>query len=125
MNKKRPTSPHLTIYRFQINSIVSIMHRFTGIALFFISIALPWILLFYMFGCKACMINMFLIYSQCKIAKIFLFPIIFSMVYHAYAGIRHLFYDVGYGFSIKSTNITGWIVLISSIVVTTLLVIYI
>jgi succinate dehydrogenase / fumarate reductase cytochrome b subunit len=110
----RPTSPHIGIYKKQINTFISIMHRFTGIGIFFVSIALPWIFLFYIFGCKECITNII----SCNITKIFLFFLSFGFIYHSLSGVRHLFYDVGLGFSIKTTNFTGWLVLILSIFIT-------
>ncbi len=117
MEKQRPTSPHITIYKTQMNMVASMMHRLTGIALFFASIIFPWIILFYNFGCKDCINNVLFACINCKITKIFLFCLSFALIYHACNGIRHLFYDVGYGFSIKATNITGWVVVILSIVI--------
>jgi succinate dehydrogenase / fumarate reductase cytochrome b subunit len=118
MNKDRPISPHLSIYKPQINSFISIMHRFTGIGLFFVSIILPWTCVLYIFGCQECMNQFGLLLIDCKITKIFFFLLSFCFVYHSLNGIRHLFYDIGYGFSIKQTNLTGWLVLVLSFIIT-------
>jgi succinate dehydrogenase / fumarate reductase cytochrome b subunit len=117
MKKQRPTSPHITIYKLQMNMVASMMHRLTGIALFFASIIFPWIVLFYNFGCKDCINNLLAVSMDCVITKLALFCLSFALIYHACNGFRHLFYDVGYGFSIKVTNITGWIVVIASIII--------
>lgn len=114
-----PISPHITIYKIQINMVISMMHRITGMGLFLASIFFPWIYLANLFG-----LNIFnYVDCECKIIlyKLFLFCLTYALIYHISSGIRHLFYDKGYGFSIKATNISAWAVLISSFLITIML----
>ncbi|MFY9590158.1 succinate dehydrogenase, cytochrome b556 subunit [Rickettsia endosymbiont of Halotydeus destructor] len=111
----RPTSPHLTIYKPQISSSLSIMHRMTGIGLFFALAILVWWLILSTFD------NSYLQLANSSIIRICLMLVSFAWFYHLCNGIRHLFWDSGYGFSIKAINITGWCVVIASLVMTILL----
>ncbi|WP_341790730.1 succinate dehydrogenase, cytochrome b556 subunit [Rickettsia endosymbiont of Polydrusus tereticollis] len=114
----RPTSPHLTIYKPQISSVLSIMHRMTGIGLFFALSILAWGVILWRFSEFD---NSYLQLANSCIIKICLILVTFSWFYHLCNGIRHLFWDSGYGFSIKAINITGWCVVIASVVMTILL----
>ncbi len=111
----RTTSPHLTIYKPQISSVLSIMHRMTGIGLFFALAILVWWLILSKFD------NSYLQLANSCIIKICLILVSFTWFYHLCNGIRHLFWDSGYCFSIKAINITGWCVVIASVVMTILL----
>jgi succinate dehydrogenase / fumarate reductase, cytochrome b subunit len=112
---KRPTSPHLSIYRPQISSSLSIFHRMTGIALYFSLMMLSWWFIFFIFKgeCK-CMAWIF----ETMIFMLALKAISFCSIYHLLNGIRHLFWDMGYGFSIKAMNNSGWAVVITSVALT-------
>ena len=112
---KRPTSPHLTIYKPQISSTLSILHRMTGVALFFAISMLVWWLIFDKFD------NNYLQLAGCYIIKICLIAISFAWFYHLCNGIRYLFWSMGYGFSIKAINLSGWAVVVCSVVLTLLL----
>ncbi|WP_395476669.1 succinate dehydrogenase, cytochrome b556 subunit [Rickettsia endosymbiont of Pantilius tunicatus] len=113
---KRPTSPHLTIYKPQISSTLSILHRMTGVALFFTVSILAWWFIFSKFDS-----NYIQLANCCCIIKICLILTSFAWFYHLCNGIRHLFWDIGYGFSIKAVNLSGWSVVICSILFTILL----
>ncbi len=111
----RPTSPHLTIYKKQISSVLSIFHRITGAGLFAGLSLLVWyfiILAFNKFeiGCMHI--------CKCNILKISLVLLSFAWFYHLCNGIRHLVWDIGYCFSIRAINFTGWLVVICSIAMT-------
>lgn len=113
--KNRPTSPHLTIYKKQISSVLSIFHRMTGAGLFAGLSLLVWyfiILAFNKFdtGCMHC--------CKCNVLKISLVLMSFAWFYHLCNGIRHLIWDSGYCFSIKAINVTGWFVVASSVMMT-------
>lgn len=115
----RPLSPHLQIYRPQISSVLSIFHRITGVGLglgaavviwFFVAAASPypdvlevfndvmtsWIGLFVLFGFTA------------------------SLWYHTLNGIRHLFWDMGFGFELDVMAKSGMAVLAGTVVLTIL-----
>jgi succinate dehydrogenase / fumarate reductase cytochrome b subunit len=114
--KSRPLSPHLQVYRPQITSILSILHRCTGIA---ISISL---IVFaaglYSFSLGETSWNSFVCLWYKIGGKIWQWPLIFSLHYHAFNGIRHLFWDCGKGFEIATVTKTGFFVLLLSLIST-------
>ena len=105
----RPLSPHLTIYRPQLNSVLSILHRISGIAL---SISLLVIIGFFtslVFG-----ENFFQLYSiffNSFIGRLIMFFSICGIWYHFFAGIRHLFWDMGYGFNLRLVEMSSYAIL--------------
>lgn len=107
----RPTSPHITIYRKQISSVLSILHRLTGIALFAgLSMIVWWfiILAFNKFNIE------YLLSIEPNLIKLPIMAISFAWFYHLCNGIRHLIWDSGYCFTIKAINVTGWLVIACS-----------
>jgi succinate dehydrogenase / fumarate reductase cytochrome b subunit len=117
--RKRPLSPHLTIYRPQISSLLSITHRATGFYLYFGLIFFCWFL--YFISYKSCCMHPFLEKMQTNIIFHFLiFTWSVAFFYHFSNGIRHLFWDIGLGLEIKSMNCSGWMVIISTILLTSL-----
>lgn len=112
---KRPTSPHLTIYKLPMSATLSILHRMTGVALFFAVSILTWWLILSKFDSD------YLSLANCCIIKICLVLASFAWFYHFCNGIRHLFWDIGYGFSIKAVNLSGWTAVICSVLFTILL----
>tara|TARA_B100000927_G_C16153441_1_gene344271 strand:- start:150 stop:536 length:387 start_codon:yes stop_codon:yes gene_type:complete len=124
MNRPRPLSPHLQVYKPQLTSILSILHRGTGIVLSIGSIFLvSWILVLTL-GESA-----YQIYSQLVnnwFGKLVIFGFTFGLFYHLSNGIRHLFWDAGYGYDLKDAYISGFAVIFSSLSLTliTWLIIY-
>lgn len=124
MNRPRPLSPHLQVYKPQLTSILSILHRGTGIVLSIGSIFLvSWILVLTL-GESA-----YQIYSQLVnnwFGKLVIFGFTFGLFYHLSNGIRHLFWDAGYGYDLKDAYISGFAVIFSSISLTliTWLIVY-
>ena len=124
MNRPRPLSPHLQVYKPQLTSILSILHRGTGIVLSIGSIFLvSWILVLTL-GESA-----YQIYSQLVnnwFGKLVIFGFTFGLFYHLSNGIRHLFWDAGYGYDLKDAYISGFAVIFSSLLLTliTWLIIY-
>ena len=117
-NDNNPLSPHLQIYKWQISSLVSITHRISGvinlIALFLIFL---WLIVL-SFG-ESNYVS-FLIIINSLLGKFILIGFTWSMSFHVLSGIRHLVLDLGYGFEIKTANISGIIVIILSLVFTTI-----
>ena len=124
MNRPRPLSPHLQVYKPQLTSILSILHRGTGIVLSIGSIFLvSWILVLTL-GESA-----YQIYSQLVnnwFGKLVIFGFTFGLFYHLSNGIRHLFWDAGYGYDLKDAYVSGFAVIFSSISLTliTWLIVY-
>jgi succinate dehydrogenase / fumarate reductase cytochrome b subunit len=117
----RPTSPHLTIYKKQISSVLSIFHRMTGVGLFFGLIIVMWwfiLLVFSRFDPH------YLQLAKLWVVKPFLFLISYAVFYHLCTGVRHLIWDIGIGFSVPSINFSGWVAVISSVVLTVVFWIY-
>ena len=116
MENKAPLSPHIQIYKWHISSIVSISHRITGIiniiAITFICL-LASLLVFgesnYEF------INSFL---SSLIGKFSILGVTWSFSFQILSEIRHLIMDLGYGFELRTTKITGLVVIFGSIILT-------
>ncbi len=120
--KKKPLSPHIQIYRPQITSVLSITHRFTGLLLVFGTVL-------FCFGFLALSLNAstwacFVQLYKCTGGKIWQWLLIFSLHYHALNGIRHLLWDAGFGFEIKTVKQTGLITIFLSILLTLLFYFY-
>ena len=118
MSRQRPLSPHLQIYKPQITSILSILHRATGIALSIGSVILVlWIVALTLGE------NTYLMYSNLInnwFGKLIIFSFTFALFYHLSNGIRHLFWDAGYGYDLKHAYISGVAVIISSLSLTSI-----
>ena len=114
--QNRPLSPHLTIYRPQLNSVLSILHRITGIALSITLLILIGFFISLIFGEKIFLV--FSSYFNSVVGKLIMFFSLCGIWYHFFAGIRHLFWDMGYGLDIKDSYISGYLVILFSIAVT-------
>ena len=116
MENKAPLSPHVQIYKWHISSLVSISHRITGIiniiAISFVCL-LASLLVFgesnYEF------INLFL---SSLIGKFFILGLTWSFSFQILSEIRHMIMDLGYGFELRTTKITGLTVIFGSILLT-------
>ena len=114
--RARPLSPHLQIYRWQIGNSLSILHRLTGIALAFGLLALCYWFISVAGGER----------SYAAAAKVFASPLgllllvgwTFAFLYHLLNGVRHLFWDMGYGFERTQRHASGWFAALGSIVLT-------
>ena len=115
-DSKNPLSPHLQIYRWQISSLLSITHRISGIINLLALILIFFWLIFLSLGESN--YELFLLAINSFFGKFFLIGFTWSMSFHLLSGIRHLFWDLGYGFEIKTANISGIIVIFSSLVTT-------
>ena len=116
---KKPLSPHLQIYRWHVSSLVSITHRITGILnLLGLVFICAWIS---SAGIGENLFECFLIFLKSFIGKFILIGFTWSMRYHLLSGIRHFFWDLGYGYEIKTANLSGIIVIISSLFLTIIL----
>jgi len=112
----RPLSPHLSIYRPQITTMLSITHRLTGVTLFVGIIFLCWWVFLSAYGCTHCL-NVLL---RSGVFQGILALWSGALYYHMLNGIRHLFWDSGRGFSLSATHRSGWAVVMLAIVATAL-----
>ena len=116
MENKEPLSPHIQIYKWHISSLVSISHRITGI-INIVAITLICLIasLLILGESSYEMINFFM---SSLLGKFVILGITWSFSFQILSEIRHLIMDLGYGFEIKTTNITGLIVIFGSVVLT-------
>ena len=115
----RPMSPHLQIYRPQLTSILSIVHRMTGVGLMLGAVLVVWWLLAAATGADYFATVDGLLTSW--IGYLVLLGSTWALAYHLLNGIRHLFWDMGYGFEIETVERSGMAVLVGSGVLTVLL----
>lgn len=114
--RSRPLSPHLQIYRPQLTSILSILHRLTGVALTAGTLVLVWWLVAVDEGRGSFIIIQEIIASWA--GRLLLFGWSFALFYHSCNGIRHLFWDIGIGYGLKSLYASGWVVVVVSAALT-------
>ena len=115
-DSKNPLSPHLQIYRWHISSLLSITHRISGVINLLALFLIFFWLIFLSLGENN--YQSFLLIINSFIGKFILIGFTWSMSFHLLSGIRHLVWDLGYGFEIKTANITGVIVIIFSLILT-------
>jgi succinate dehydrogenase / fumarate reductase cytochrome b subunit len=115
-DSKNPLSPHLQIYRWHISSLISITQRISSVINLLAIILIFFWLLVLSFGENN--YEFFLLISNSFIGKFILIGFTWSMSFHLLSGIRHLVWDLGYGFEIKTANISGIIVIIFSLTLT-------
>lgn len=127
MSKKdnRPLSPHLQIYAWNISSLTSIAHRFSGILLYLSIVAVSWYVVLFTYNIDSgsavaskescdCWLTNLLGYVACFAVV----GIILALYYHFCNGIRHLIWDIGKGYEIKTARKTGILVILLAILLT-------
>lgn len=114
----RPLSPHLQVYRPQITSMLSILHRITGVGLGVGTLLIAWWLIAAATGPEAFETAQAFIGSL--FGRLILFGFTWALFYHLCNGIRHLIWDAGYGYDLDSVTKTGWLVVVASVVLTVL-----
>lgn len=112
----RPLSPHLQVYKPQLTSMLSILHRITGVVLAIGTLLLVWWLIAAAAGPGAYDTAQGFIGSI--LGRLLLFGWTFALFYHLANGIRHLAWDAGWGFELGTAYATGWLVVIVSVVLT-------
>ena len=119
MENNRPISPHIQIYNWHISSLLSISHRIVGIInIIVLTLICFWISSLLLFSDSYGAIHSFL---NTFFGKFIIIAIIWSFIFQSLCEIRHLFWDFGYGFELKTSNITGLIVIFGSLVLTVLI----
>ena len=115
-NSHHPLSPHLQIYRLPLTALLSITHRITGVLLALGSLLLVWLLAaaahgpdYYAFVAS---------HLQAWYGQVFLFGFLFALYLHFCNGIRHLFWDVGYGFELETVDLTAKLAIVVAVVLT-------
>ena len=119
MARERPISPHLQVYKPQITSVLSIFHRITGVALTFgLILLVAWI---FTLSLGEEYFEYFVMFIKSWFGLLILFGFTFALNYHLCNGIRHLFWDAGYGYEIETVHKSGLAVLVVSCILTILI----
>ena len=117
--ENKPLSPHIQIYKWHISSLVSISHRITGIInILAITLICFWFALILLDESNYEIIKLFL---QTFVGKFILIGITWSFSFQMLSEIRHLIMDLGYGFDLQTTKITGLLVIFGSVILTILI----
>lgn len=111
----RPLSPHLQIYRWPVTMATSITHRLTGLALAAGTLLVAWWLIAIASGADE--YDTFSWVARSPLGLLVLFGFVWSLAYHLLNGIRHLAWDSGFGFEVKTAERTGILVFALSIVI--------
>lgn len=115
-SRQRPISPHIQVYRWQIQMVTSILHRATGIVLVVGSLLFAWALVAIAAGPEQW--ADFSGYARSGLGFLILFGWSWSLAYHLVNGIRHLIQDAGWAFSIRDFVRNSWTTIIASLVIT-------
>ena len=119
MEDKNPLSPHIQIYNWHISSLISISHRITGIVnITIITLICFWVALLFLGNTNYELIQKFF---ETYFGKFVIVGIVWSFSFQILSEIRHIFWDLGFGFELKTSNITGLLVIFGSLVLTILI----
>ena len=122
MENKNPLSPHIQIYKWHISSLISISHRITGVInIFAVILVCFWVGSLLLGENNYEFIKFFL---QSFFGKFFIISICWSFCFQMLSEIRHLILDLGYGFEIKISNISGIIVILGSFILTVIIYLF-
>ena len=118
----RPLSPHLTVYKPQITSVLSIFHRITGAGLAVSTVLIVfWLASLAMGEATFKGFNNFL---NSPLIIVVLVSSLWALWYHFCTGLRHLYWDMGYGYELKSVTISGWAAVVCSFLFTFLTLLF-
>ena len=116
MEDKNPLSPHIQIYNWHISSLISISHRITGIInIIIVTLICFWVALLLLGNANYELIQKFF---ETYFGKFLIVGTVWSFSFQILSEIRHIFWDLGYGFELKTSNITGLLVIFGSLVST-------
>ncbi len=116
MKDNNPLSPHIQIYNWHISSLISISHRITGIInITIITLICFWVALLLLGNTNYELIQKFF---ETFFGKFIIIGVVWSFSFQILSEIRHLFWDLGIGFELKTSNITGLIVIFGSFILT-------
>ena len=119
MKDKNPLSPHIQIYNWHISSLISISHRIIGIInIIILTLVCFWVALLILGSSNYQLVQNFF---GTYIGKFLIVGTVWSFSFQALCEIRHLFWDLGYGFELKTSNITGLVVIFGSFILTILI----
>ena len=113
--RARPTSPHMQIWRWTVTMAASITHRVTGVALAGGMLFLVWWLIAAATGPEAYAV--FTRVADHPVGEVILFGLVWSLAFHLLNGVRHLAWDLGYGFKMSTSRLTAVLVYAGSILI--------
>lgn len=117
-NIKRPLSPHLQIYKTQITMVMSILHRITGVALYFgFALLTWWLVASALGGDSLVLVNKIMGHW---LSQVVLFGFTWSLFNHMLGGIRHFIWDAGKGFSRSARFGMAWATLFGGLILSAL-----
>ncbi len=119
VSRPRPTSPHLQIYTPLINMVMSIVHRITGAALYVGSVLLAIWLISAASGPEA--FETANAFFGSVIGRLIMVVYTWALMHHMAGGVRHLIWDTGRGFDLKTADFMCWATLVASVVLTALI----
>lgn len=100
----KPLSPHLQIYKVQVTSFFSIMHRMTGVLLFLLLMVLSWCFILHVYLPELVIVKYLNVLLSTPIAKLAYVLCFLSFLYHFLNGIRHLLWDAGLNLEIAAVS---------------------
>lgn len=112
----RPLSPHISVYRLQINMVTSILNRITGVAMTLAAVLIVWWLL--AAATSASYFEFVDGFLTSWLGLLIMFGSLWALWFHFLGGIRHLIMDFGFGYENKSVDFWGWAIVILSFVLT-------
>ena len=115
-DNKSPLSPHLQIYKWQISSLLSITHRIVGVVNFFAITQICFWSLSLLLGGESYKITY--TFFNSFFGKFIAIGLCWTFSFHILNELRHLFWDLGYGFDLKISKITGVLALVGSFILT-------
>ena len=116
MENKNPLSPHIQIYKWHVSSLVSITHRITGIInILAVTLICIWVSFLFLGENNYLIIEKFL---NSFLGKFLILGFTWSFSFQILSEIRHLIMDLGFGFELKTTKVTGTIVILGSVILT-------
>ncbi len=116
MKDKNPLSPHIQIYNWHISSLISISHRITGVInIIIVTLICFWVALLFLGNLNYEFVQNFF---ETYVGKFLIVGTVWSFSFQILSEIRHIFWDLGFGFELKTSNITGLLVIFGSLVLT-------
>tara|TARA_B100000674_G_scaffold29919_1_gene21056 strand:- start:1327 stop:1707 length:381 start_codon:yes stop_codon:yes gene_type:complete len=114
--EKNPLSPHIQIYNWHISSLVSISHRITGIInIIAITLICLWLGILFLGEENYQLVKVFM---ESLFGKFLVIGVTWSFSFQILSEVRHMFMDMGYGFELKTTKISGLAVIFGSFILT-------
>lgn len=117
--RERPLSPHLQVYRWQVQMVTSILHRATGVVLVLGSLLVVWALLSLAAGAQEW--SQFSRFTRSPLGFLVLFGWSWALAFHLINGIRHLVQDAGFGYKVETFIRSSWTSVVGSLVLTALI----